>query len=864
MQTPSSADGESSCKKPCITDIRDKISDISDKFSETLDDIKACIPPWLKNCPTQYHKTNPGSGTQTPLESQPLLNGLQTVEVTPQQLEQNGVPQMAQVGGQIGGQLGMGIANQFGYGGMGKPNYMMGPMSRGATPLQGPMSRGSTPMMGNGHVGWNGYSATNGNGLMDGHNNGFGGINGMNGVNGNGFNGMNGNGMNGLDGTLLDGYNANGLNGTSTNGYTNGVNGFNGMNSTVSNGVNGASQLPNGSGMMVNGNGVVNGNGKMANGATNGRVGNFWSNMLQCAPHAMNQLSIGRSPSATPVPMPPPRVSLTPGPRTPGPNVPQFKTETSSGSSNGRGNGAFDVAIVGEKSKGKRGVIDLTNDDDDDIVIVSQNIAKPIARPSSRPMYAPSPTPGPMLNINEKTVCCGMIVDCSINAHSVPHPRQGMDTFALHWPLTPFALVRASGPAEGNFVFRAVDYTRQEFGVLDIRTSRALHKLVDCKIIRLQPRLLPRKKTEDKPGEMIKDDKDKQLKLYINIYAYEASARIVGDELRKHGIRLQQPKMADENIPYKNPHADDILAVQAVQSPEHFESALNNVLLDIQGQCEMLEEMEQDYRVTTPLLKHQKQGLRFMTEHEAPVFFNYNSPTCPWRVIRSKSGAIEKFIHNETQLEQQEEPLPVTGGILADVMGLGKTLSILSLIASTLEDAREFANQEMLQAGELARLQPVLTTGATLLVTPMSTITNWEEQIKAHLSEGSVSYYVYHGAKREMDYHNLARYDIIITTYSILGGEVHKARKEYKDESYVCRTPLLQLQFYRVVLDGKFSLSITGRDNAKCDQRLIPSASKGPSSLRVPIMSRQTRGGPLRARRCRVCSRPHNGVFPLT
>lgn len=766
MQSSSKEDGCRS-KKPCLLDVRQRICE---KFDEKFGDIRQKLPVWPSFCPSSSNSSQPSTPglPQTPPvlpefgfdnEKEPLL-GYQTSEVSNGGLGNGGYGMNDGGYGRMGMGMSLGNAAQFAYQ---KPNPFM------------QMGQVNRSVMMNGGPNWN----TNGQGHMNGNGgygavsprmgNGFVGMGGMNGVNGNSMNGIDNNAMNGFNGSAMQGVIGNGTNGLNTHLIQ-----------------------PNGSSMMMNGGGNMNnGNGNTTNGDGSNQSG-LWS-FLQRAPQAMNQLSINRSPSGTPVPMPPPRaITLTPGPP-----VPRLKQESSTNS-----NGSVDSAVTGECRKRVIEEIDLTNDDDDDIVVISQTTkAKPIAKPVGRPIYVPSPTPGPGLNINENTVCCGMIVDCFVNAHTVPSPRSGMDTFGEYWPLTPFALVRQPGPVEGNFTLKAIDYMRKEFGVLDLKTARALVRLVDCRIIRLQPRLLPRKKHGEKVGDMISSEEHRQLKLYINVYAYEQSIKVVGDQLRQHGIRLHPPKMPDEGIPFKNPHQDDILASQAVQSPEQFESALNNVMLDIQGKSETLEEMEQDWRVKTPLLKHQKQGLRFMTDREAPVFFNYNRPNCPWTCVRNAQGQIVKFIHKETDLEQEEEPLPVTGGILADVMGLGKTLSILSLIASTLDDARQYAGQALLTEGETARIQPVVTTGATLLVTPMSTITNWEEQIKAHLAEGTVSYYIYHGSKRELDCRALSQYDIIITTYSILGSEVNKARKNYQKESYVCQTPLLQLQFYRVVLD---------------------------------------------------------------
>ena len=49
-------------------------------------------------------------------------------------------------------------------------------------------------------------------------------------------------------------------------------------------------------------------------------------------------------------------------------------------------------------------------------------------------------------------------------------------------------------------------------------------------------------------------------------------------------------------------------------------------------------------------------------------------------------------------------------------------------------------------------------SNATLIICPLSTIPNWEEQIKMHLKKGTCTHYVYHGANRVLDPKELLKY----------------------------------------------------------------------------------------------------------
>ena len=199
-------------------------------------------------------------------------------------------------------------------------------------------------------------------------------------------------------------------------------------------------------------------------------------------------------------------------------------------------------------------------------------------------------------------------------------------------------------------------------------------------------------------------------------------------------------------------------------------------------------------------------------------------------------------------------------------MGLGKTITCVSLIAATLESAQEFGSRQpekpppppkaedelYLSAshfsgavwgmpemrtdhppsskgkGKAAKEQDKLTaeytracrirtnSRATLVVCPLSTVSNWEDQFREHW-KGDVTVvggcgstakdttmrsgnpdcsplrvYVYHGNSRKPDPLFLADFDAVITTYATLASEYSKqtrstdSGKSEQDEDGAC------------------------------------------------------------------------------
>ncbi|KAH8198118.1 hypothetical protein TruAng_007695 [Truncatella angustata] len=142
-------------------------------------------------------------------------------------------------------------------------------------------------------------------------------------------------------------------------------------------------------------------------------------------------------------------------------------------------------------------------------------------------------------------------------------------------------------------------------------------------------------------------------------------------------------------------------------------------------------------------------------------------------------------------------PKLISGGILADDMGLGKTLQIISLIMSE-----------------------GLGNGPTLIVAPVSVLSNWEQQIKFHVKEEQQPrILVYHSCK-PMSASELRSHHVVITTYGMLSSEA-KAKQSSRlfgvdwrrvvlDEGHTIRNAKAQLAQAAHMLKAKSRWVLTG------------------------------------------------------
>ncbi|XP_056646688.1 transcription termination factor 2 [Diorhabda sublineata] len=113
-----------------------------------------------------------------------------------------------------------------------------------------------------------------------------------------------------------------------------------------------------------------------------------------------------------------------------------------------------------------------------------------------------------------------------------------------------------------------------------------------------------------------------------------------------------------------------------------------------------------------------------------------------------------------------------SGGILADDMGLGKTLTMLSLMLKCNEMKEEHSDQEDNREQEPNKKQQY--KGGTLVVCPASLLNQWSEELERRTKRGLASCELYHGPKRETKPKILTKYDLVITTYSIVNNENEK------------------------------------------------------------------------------------------
>ena len=190
------------------------------------------------------------------------------------------------------------------------------------------------------------------------------------------------------------------------------------------------------------------------------------------------------------------------------------------------------------------------------------------------------------------------------------------------------------------------------------------------------------------------------IELNIILYGSPSLFEPVGIFATKCNIYLQHPRHCNRNVLYKNPHCFSLkngkslatydlkIQLNAAYSIAS-ETTANpiDVFLDTTQQ-ENLSEADTPYAVRTPLYKHQRQALTFMIQRESGWAMDGRYRDM-WKEDVDSQGQ-KLYFNNITGQKQMRPPAQFRGGLLIDAPGLGKSLSIIALIAADLEDQQDY------------------------------------------------------------------------------------------------------------------------------------------------------------------------------
>ncbi|KAK5112333.1 hypothetical protein LTR62_004296 [Meristemomyces frigidus] len=435
------------------------------------------------------------------------------------------------------------------------------------------------------------------------------------------------------------------------------------------------------------------------------------------------------------------------------------------------------------------GPIDLTLDDDEPVVTGEKTLTTQAH--------------------DDNEVCMGVVETKAMLSRIPNYSAKQKDVLGKDtWPVTRLDYRRKK--SQDNKI-ELLDRTGGKVvGTIEIRLASALCPILDGPVkLRLKVHLRQWKR---KNGSHIGQHVSENADILVLLYAPRKHTQRISVFLSQKGIYLGTPAKAgvNDNSEVEVPGMRTAGYGSSGGRPQTHVSVKGRTEEEMRREAEtMFEKVKHDdlprrmadaKLINKTLMDHQQQALHFMLclETNTPLNEGDEEAFSLWKPNVNHRGD-RTWVHVITDQEVDKRPNPFKGGILADMMGLGKTLSILSLVAETRREASVFG-----RAAAPASSHTERNAQTTLIVCPKSVLSNWKEQIDMYFLPKRCTYYMYHGAKRNRDLDSLADYDIVMTTYDT-------AAADFKSKTGA----LHAINWFRVVLDEAHTIRNQDTFNSK-------------------------------------------------
>jgi len=163
---------------------------------------------------------------------------------------------------------------------------------------------------------------------------------------------------------------------------------------------------------------------------------------------------------------------------------------------------------------------------------------------------------------------------------------------------------------------------------------------------------------------------------------------------------------------------------------------------------------------------------------EDEAFFQSKPTISPMEPSESLTRTLLPFQKEGLSWLVQQEHSDCAGGILADEMGMGKTIQMVAMLVQR----KQMANNALLSSDEANNHG----AGPTLIVCPTSAMPQWADEICSFTEEGTLSVATYYGDRKSFSSAVLQEYDVVVTTYPVVEREWRTIAENMKVECKYC------------------------------------------------------------------------------
>ncbi|EPY50316.1 ATP-dependent DNA helicase, variant [Schizosaccharomyces cryophilus OY26] len=221
-------------------------------------------------------------------------------------------------------------------------------------------------------------------------------------------------------------------------------------------------------------------------------------------------------------------------------------------------------------------------------------------------------------------------------------------------------------------------------------------------------------------------------------------------------------------------------------------------------------DVRRDKRLLSDLLPFQRRSLEWMIHREKdsskdscslpPLWNEYQLPHNDRKVFVNRTyGYITLSKENVFQLA----PAALKGGVLADEMGMGKTLEVLSLVLFHQPPIDKLLSTQF----DSVLQKNVIFSKATLIITPSTILDQWISEVELHVPSLKISHYK--GIRKSSGSFSLDQFldaDIVITSYSdlrfeLLYAESFSRNLRHEKRHVPPKSPLIDICWWRICVD---------------------------------------------------------------
>lgn len=246
---------------------------------------------------------------------------------------------------------------------------------------------------------------------------------------------------------------------------------------------------------------------------------------------------------------------------------------------------------------------------------------------------------------------------------------------------------------------------------------------------------------------------------------------------------LEIPELNTNLLPFQKKTVNWLLEKEGMQYNFNTSKCVKKNLLE-EDVKEMIEQYFNDYSNHLDYLDYKiYQFLNTLCYgwrriQKASKYYWFNKYTCNL----ASPETIYKFALNvQKEMENKHSSSVASQGLLAEEMGLGKTVEVTSLILLNQRPLGEVNDSIEVQLQPFGHAKTIVTSKSTLIIAPDSIIRQWTDEIRIHCPSLAIT--VYGGMNNYPKLENnpsliaefLRKFDIVLTTYSVISKELDYA-----------------------------------------------------------------------------------------